>query len=117
MDKVLTENAQIEYTSLGPEDHGIFTAYIGLKFKGSGQAFGGYSFDEWDKAANKRIGCAYGMRFIQELMETLGVRKWEDLKGTYVRVKHDWGKVHAIGHLIEERWFDPSELADRMGIK
>ncbi len=39
-------NAVIESTTLGPEGHGIFSAYLTLNFGGSCQAFGGYALDK-----------------------------------------------------------------------
>ena len=40
------QNAIIEATALGPEGHGIFSAYLTLNYGGSGQAFGGYALDK-----------------------------------------------------------------------
>lgn len=106
-----TRNAVIESTKLGPEDHGIFTAYLTLNYGGSGQGFGGYALDRHNGnrgASSERVGTAYGMEFIRRVMATVGVEKWEDLKGKHVRARMEHDKVHAIGHIIEERWFYPA---------
>lgn len=39
-------------------------------------------------------------------METVGVHNWHDLAGKPVRVRQDHSQVAAIGHYIEDKWFD-----------
>jgi hypothetical protein len=95
---------------LGMEDHGIVSCMLYMKFDGSGQGFGGYTLDEYREDLKRRIGCGWGMEFIMRTLAAVGVEKWEDLKGKYCRVRHDkpgfGGKIIAIGHIIEDRWFD-----------
>ncbi len=98
-------NAIIESTSLGYEDHNIFTCMLYTASNGAGQGFGGYCLDQWDGSA--RIGSKYGMEFIIQVMDTLGVRNWEDLKGVHLRVDADYNKIHGIGHIIKNKWFYP----------
>lgn len=111
------KNAKIVSTMLGREDHGIMTAFIHLDYGGSGQGFGGYGFDNpktpGDYKAG-RIGTVYGCEFIRRVLEVVGVEKWEDLPGKYVRVVADWGHVHRIGHITDDKWFDPKALSDEL---
>ena len=104
-------NAVIESTTLGPAaGNGIFSLYLTLNYGGSGQGFGGYALDKHNgqhSERSARYGTAYGMEFIRRVLETVGVEKWEDLKGKYVRVDMEFSKVHGIGHVIEEKWFYP----------
>lgn len=105
-----TRNAIIESTRLGPEDHGIFSAYLTLNYGGSGQSFGGYALDRHNghrDLRSERVGTAYGMEFIRRVMAVVGVSKWEDLKGKHVRAVMEHDKIHSIGHIIEDRWFTP----------
>lgn len=37
--------------------------------------------------------------------------QWEKLPGTYCRIRQDHNKIHAIGHIIEDKWFVPAEMA------
>lgn len=108
-----TMNAKIRSTTLGREDHGIFTAFLNLDYGSSGQSFGGYALDEWcgpRSAEGRRVGTAYGMEFIAEILRTLEVESWEKLPGTVCRVRCEHSKIHAIGHFLKDQWFDPSEL-------
>lgn len=118
MKEPMTGNAKIESTMLGLEDHGIMTAYLNLDYGGSGQGFGGYGFcqpikDEAGKFLCRR-GTAYGCEWIRRVLEVVGVEKWEDLPGKYVRVVYDWGKVYRIGNIIKDEWFSPEELGEKM---
>jgi hypothetical protein len=104
------KNAIIEGTTLGVEDHGIFTAMISLDYGDSGhQGFGGYAFDEWQEEKKKRVGVGFGIDFIRSVLETLEVETWEDLIGTHCRVDSEHCKVHKIGHILKDKWFDPAQ--------
>lgn len=103
-------NGKIESTMLGIEDHGIMSFFLHLKFDGTGQGFGGYALDQWSEVKDKRVGSGFGIECIRYILETVGVSKWEDLKGKYVRVqyeKDEWsGPIIAIGHIVENRWYN-----------
>jgi len=110
-------NAKINWTMLGLEDHEIMTFIVDLDFGGSGQGFGGYALDDYDKKKDKRIGSAYGMESIMRLLDVVGVSKWEELKGKNVRVKREggWnGRLAAIGNILEDKWLNMKELYDEM---
>jgi hypothetical protein len=100
------ENARISSTMLGPEDHGIFTAWLMCEFDGAGQGFGGYGM---------RYG-GFAAWFIQEVLRVTGADCWEKIPGRYIRVRRDHGKIHAIGNIendplktrVKGEWFDPS---------
>ncbi len=110
-------NAQIESTMLGLEDHGCLTFWLHLKFDGTGQGFGGFGMDEpvTDETGKflRRKGTEFGCEVILRVLNVVGVEKWEDLKGKYLRVRGGgWsGPIEGIGNIIEERWFNMKELA------
>jgi hypothetical protein len=106
---VETKNARISSTMLGVEDHGIMSAYLHLEYDGGGQGFGGYGLDTYSKEKKERVAHACCGFFIKRVLETVGVEKWEDLPGKYIRVKADWGKVHEIGNVIKNKWFNPEK--------
>lgn len=98
-------NAKITKTKLGGE-HGCFTADLLLEGDGWGCAFGGYCLDHWYSNVGKHHS-SDGYGAIIELMKTLEVESWEELKGKYVRVEIEgWGgKIIKIGHLFKNKWF------------
>ena len=112
MEESVVENAKITNVQLGWEDHCIFSCWITVEGNGWGCNYGGYCLDTYDKAQKKRVASQAGFQAIMELMATLEVKNWEDLKGQYVRVEHlGWGgKVIKIGHLIKDKWFGFEEF-------
>jgi len=104
-----TKNAIIESTMLGIEDHGIMSFYLYLNYGGSGQGAGGYCLDTPIKENGtflRRVGTAEGLSLIMEIMEVVGVQKWEDLPGKHIRVKANQGKVYVIGNILKDKWLD-----------
>ncbi len=105
------KNAKITGTTLGVEDHGILTCFLHLEYDGGGQGFGGYAFDAPDRTLGRsgRVGVAWGMEFIRRILDVVGVRNWEDLKGKHIRVRANSCKVSSIGNIIKDKWFSPEE--------
>jgi hypothetical protein len=91
------KNAVIERVQLGYEDHGIPTCWLFLKYDGCGQGFGGWDL-RW-----------YGIDFILKILSTLSVNNWEELEGKPCRANASHGKVKAIGHYLEDKWFEPEK--------
>ena len=83
------EIAKVESTSLGYEDHGILTCWLHLKYGTGVQGAGGYALDEYDEAAERRVGTAYGCEFIVRLMRACGVDEWSKVKGRTVYAVRD----------------------------
>jgi len=99
-------NAKIESTMLGVEDHGVTTFYLMLAWDGSSQGFGGLNLGA---VGAPRAGFGFAVR---RVLETVGVSAWEQLPGKLVRIEIDdapgcANKIFRIGHIIENRWFDP----------
>lgn len=111
-----TTNARIKSTSLGYEDHGIMTFYLHLDYGGGGQGFGGYGLDDFDKEKDRRVGTAFGLEAIIQVLKTVGVDTWEKLPGTPVRVRQNHMRIQAIGHFLRDDWLDLSVLAREMGL-
>lgn len=101
------ENAQITSTKLG-EEHGCLTARVIVEGDGWGGGLGGYCLDHWcAKTGEHHSSDGYGA--IIELMKTLEVESWEELKGKYVRVESENWKIIRIGHLMKDNWFSFEE--------
>lgn len=98
-------NAKITSTKLG-EEHGCLTADLFVEGEGWACAFGGYCLDFWFAEVGS-YSSSDGYGAIIELMKTLEVESWEELKGKYVRVESEgWGgKIIRIGYLMKNKWF------------
>lgn len=103
------KNAQIDGTFLGREDHGIMTFSVYVKFDSCcHQGIGGYALDYYNRETKARVFTAKGLEAISKILDVVGVEKWEDLNGKYIRiVDQGWGKpIDEIGNLMEDKWFN-----------
>ena len=92
------KNAIIDSTAI-TRQRGIPTCQLHIRYEGSGQSFGGYDL-RFEK---------YGIPFLMRILETVGVSKWEDLPGQMIRIDGNSGKIVAIGHIMDEKWFNPED--------
>lgn len=106
------KNAKIKSTMLGREGHGVMTFMIYINAYGFSCGVGGYCLDEFNPATQTRVFRAESMEAISKVLEVVGVDKWEDLPGKYIRFEDNgWGStVTKIGNIIEDKWFDLKEF-------
>lgn len=107
MDCVEVKNAVIDSAKFDTERGLSFWVY--LDYGGSGQGFGGYLLyapHGWRAHAQP---VNYAGHFIWRVLEIAGVDDVAKLKGKTIRVRADHSKVHAIGHIVKDDWFDPKE--------
>lgn len=104
------ENALITNVDLNMADHGCLTLAMTLEGSGWGVVYGGYCLGKGYLGADDDFfdGSAAGMEYLIRIMDTVGVEKFQDLKGKYVRVAtKGWGNsVKIIGNIINDKWFD-----------
>jgi hypothetical protein len=101
------KNAVIESARFDTE-RGL-SAWLTLDYGGAGQGFGGYLLylpKDWKHHGEPGN---YAGHFIWRVLEIAGVDDWAKLPGRTIRVKSEHSKVHAIGHIVKEDWFNPSE--------
>ncbi len=102
------KNAVIESAYFDTE-RGL-SAWIGLDYGDAcHQSFGGYLLyapKGWKAHESKGN---YAGHFIYRCLEIAGVSDWQKMIGKTIRVKAEHGKVHAIGHIVKNDWFNPSE--------
>lgn len=104
-------NARIDSTMLGIEDHGVMTCFLHLRSGASGQGFGGFGLDgPYSEKYKERLPNKLCGFWIKRILEVVGVDKWEDLKGKYIRVDgEDYGEIFGIGHITDDKWFYPKK--------
>ena len=104
------ENALITNVDLSMADHGCLTLVMTLEGDSWGAVYGGYCRGHGYLGAADDFfdGSAVGMEYLIRIMDTVGVEKFQDLKGKYIRVAtKGWGDpVKIIGNIIKDKWFD-----------
>lgn len=104
------KNALITNVDLSMADHGCFELAMMLEGGGWGVVYGGYCLGKGYLGADDDFfsGSASGMEYLIRIMDTVGVEKFQDLKGKYVRVatKGLGDPVKIIGNIIKDKWFD-----------
>lgn len=92
--------ATVERTSLGTEDHGIFTAQVVFAGEGWGQAFPCRSL-----ASSSHADKGYGIEHIWSIIRTLGSSDWESVKGKRCLVLRisPYGQIEGIADLDATR--------------
>lgn len=102
------ENAKITSVSISMADHGCVTFWVTVEGSGWGCSIGGYCIGHGYLGADEFDGYGKGIEAMARIMDTVGVEKWEDLKGQYCRVESEgWGgTIHKIGNIIKDKWFD-----------
>lgn len=107
-----TENAEITSVSLSMGDHGYLTFIVYLKGEGWICGYGGYCIGKGYLGADEFEALnGHGLEAMMRIMDTVGVEKWEDLPGKYVRVKTEgFSGIDIIGNLINDKWFNIREF-------
>lgn len=101
------KNAIIESVVLEKGDRGVLQCWLHLNYGGSGQGFGGYSLYIPESYTHHELKSFAG-HFIFRCMEIADVQDWSHMKGKCIRVKSNSYGIKAIGHIINEDWFEPS---------
>lgn len=101
-------NAIIKSATLNDGGRGLLTAWLDLDYGGVGQGFGGYAL-YLPKCFDHHKLLSHAGHFVWRCMEIADVTSWDKMVGKTIRVKAEHSKVHAIGHIVKEDWFDPSE--------
>ena len=106
-------NAKITNVSISMEDHGCLTFNLALEGGAWGVHYGGYCIGHGYLGADKFTAeNGGGLVAMMRIMDTVGVSRWEDLKGKYIRVvDNGWGStIDTIGNIIENKWFNIKEF-------
>ncbi len=108
MEKII--NAQIKSTRFCFKS-GCLTFEIFLEHQKGLQSIGGYCIGYGSVYADKEediTDSKKGAEAMARIMWTVGVDTWENLKGTYCRVKFDEDTqlLTSIGHILNDRWFN-----------
>jgi hypothetical protein len=99
-------NAVIKSARIDMGDRGLLTAWLDLDYGGMGQGFGGYALYLPKFFKHHKLESVAG-HFLFRVMEVAGVERWDHLPGKTIRVIAEHTGVKAIGHIVNDDWFDP----------
>lgn len=101
-------NAQITNVSLTMADHGCLTYFLTLDGGCVGCVYGGYCLGHGYVGAKDFDATGKGLEAMMRIMDVVGVDRWEDLKGHYVRFIYPGlgGTVDTIGNITKDKWFN-----------
>ena len=72
----------------------LLILFKNCKGAGFGCDIGGYCIGKGYLDAKEFSGYGPGLEAIMRIMDTVGVERWEDLKGKYIRIKDEgWGST------------------------
>lgn len=105
-------NGLITSTKLGIDEGFLLTFWVTVKGQSQGQSMGGYVL----ATDSKPDGFGKAFRAILNLLNVVGVEKWEDLKGQLVRIRFNGigsSEPPLIGNILdyEKVWDIKKEMA------
>lgn len=107
-------NVLVTRVDLSTLNHSCLTLELTLEGQGFGVIYGGISLGFGYVGSDKFEGSAKGNEYIMRVMDTVGSDSFIGMKGKYVRVAIKDGRLSSIckiiGHIIEDKWFDPDKL-------
>lgn len=109
MDYPKIENAKITSTSISMADHGCLVISFHVEGCGWACSIGGWRNGIGSLGATVWKGWGSAVVAMMKIMDTVGVFRWEDLKGKLIRVEIPGPgscSVSKIGNIIEDKWFD-----------
>ena len=102
-------NAIVESSRIEIEDHGMLTVWLFMDYGDSGhQGFGGYAL-YLPSDFKHHSKTSHAGHWIFRCLEMCGVTDWSQVRGKTVRCRIEQGKIEAIGHIVENKWFCPEE--------
>ena len=115
-------NARITGTRISMADHGCLTFWVYLEGKGWGCGYGGYCIGRGYLGADEfSAENGHGLEAMMRIMDVVGVEKWDDLNGKYVRCELNYPGsqgIDVIGNIIKDKWFNIREFfAEKAGEK
>ncbi len=89
MSDKLRELGKVKEVFFGREGHGLMTLWVHVDFGGTGQGFGGYGLDSFDKKRDRRVGTAGGLDLVMRLLDLFDVDSLDKIKGRPVYALRD----------------------------
>lgn len=100
------KNAIIEKVEISINSLDCLNIWLYLNYGNCEQGFGG-EYNLFIPAIDRKASLSYLGYFMWKVMKITGVMNWDDVVGSYIRVKCDYNEVYAIGQFLMDDWFEP----------
>ena len=106
------ENGKITSINLSMADYGCIVLEMTVEGNGIGFVFGGNALGHGYLGADHFDSTDHALVYIMRIMDTVGVERFNDLKGKYIRfATKGWGySPKIIGNIISDKWFDTASF-------
>ena len=98
---MIIKNATIESTYLGYSGD-VLIGRINVVHEGFARNFGGYTLYNPNWPDQDFTG-----KFIHYCLRIADVKDWNELINRPIRIRIEDGRIVAIGHYMEDKWFEP----------
>lgn len=105
-------NMQITYVDLSMSDYGCMVLSMAMEGSGYSVVYGNHCLGHGYLGAKEFDGNEKSMPYIMNIMNVVGVERFNDMKGKYARIafKGLGSSTKIIGNIIEDKWFDPESF-------
>lgn len=106
------ENAKVCSADFVMAGNGCMSLYLGLEGCVWNFSFGGYCLGHGYIGSKSFDGSPKGMEYIMRIMDTIGVSRFSEIEGSYIRIAYRSldDSIKIIGNIIEDKWFDSGEF-------
>ena len=113
MSDIKESNAEIESVHIRIDNGFCLSVWVFVKHAGgTSQGLGGYALGG---TPNAKVGKHMEQKnlaaeFIVRVLMAAGTDDIAKCAGRNIRVRHEFSKIHAIGHILDDdKWFNPAE--------
>lgn len=106
-------NGRIKDVSISMADHGILTFRLYIECEHGMFIIGNFQIGTGELDAKFWRGNGSGIVAMMKIMDVVGVERWEDLPGKYIRLDFKNSRsmtTEKIGNIIADKWFDIREF-------
>lgn len=102
------KNVYIKDVDFTMANYGCLMLYLDLTGENFSVSYGGYALGKGRIGGDEFIGSPNGIEYIMRIMDTLGIERFQNIKGAFARIafKNTNEPIKIIGNVLTDKWFD-----------